>query len=101
MSCRVGLILILTLPAEIPSILTFPASPSTQDLQGSKKKAAAYLEIRLRTLTNPYAVAMALYALANENKPYHKILFKFASPGLCMKMFKIHLDQQICDSLEM
>lgn len=100
MLCRVGLILILTLPAEIPNILTFPTSPSTQDLQGSKEKAAAYLEMRLRTLTNPYAVAMASYALANENKPYHKTLFKFTSPGLCMKMFKIHFDQQIFDSLE-
>lgn len=80
---------------------TVPTCPSTQGLQGSKQKAAAYLEMRLPTLTNPYAVAMASYALANENKPYQKILFKFASPGLHITMSKIHFNQQICHSMEM
>ncbi|XP_062296918.1 complement C3-like [Scomber scombrus] len=43
-------------------------------------KAVAYLENRLPSLTNPYAVAMTSYALANENKLNQEILFKFASP---------------------
>ena len=67
---------------------TLPISLSTQGLQDSKKKAATYLEMRLPTLSNPYTAAMASYALANENKPYHKALFKFASPGLDIKIFR-------------
>lgn len=65
---------------------------STQGLQGSKEKATTYLEKRLLTLINPYAVAMASYALANENKLFHKTLFKFASPGLskCLKFTLIN-----------
>ncbi|TWW59602.1 Complement C3 [Takifugu flavidus] len=49
-------------------------------LQASKAKAVVYLEMRLPTLINPYAVAIASYALANENKLRQDILFKFASP---------------------
>eukprot|EP00066_Takifugu_rubripes_P021351 XP_011610617.1 PREDICTED: complement C3-like isoform X1 [Takifugu rubripes] len=49
-------------------------------LQASKAKAMVYLEMRLPTLINPYAVAIASYALANENKLRQDILFKFASP---------------------
>lgn len=44
-------------------------------------KAVAYLEARLPSLTNPYAVAMTSYALANEKKLNREILYKFASPG--------------------
>jgi len=44
-------------------------------------RAATYLEQRLPILTNPYAVAIASYALANENKLNKKILYKFAAPG--------------------
>nr|XP_033961985.1 complement C3-like [Pseudochaenichthys georgianus] len=44
--------------------------------------AVAYLERRLPSLTNPYAVAMTSYAMANENKMNHGILYKFASPEL-------------------
>lgn len=44
-------------------------------------KAVAYLEARLPSLTNPYAVAMTSYALANEKKLNRQILYKFASPG--------------------
>lgn len=58
------------------------AFSSTQGLQASKAKAVVYLEMRLPTLINPYAVAMVSYALANENKLRQDILFKFASPGL-------------------
>uniref|UniRef100_A0A3Q2NZ05 Complement C3 n=1 Tax=Fundulus heteroclitus TaxID=8078 RepID=A0A3Q2NZ05_FUNHE len=43
-------------------------------------RAAGYLEQRLSTLTNPYAVAMTSYALATENKLNKEILFKFAAP---------------------
>ncbi|KAF3852636.1 hypothetical protein F7725_005991 [Dissostichus mawsoni] len=42
-------------------------------------KAVAYLERRLPSLTNPYAVAMTSYAMANENKMNREILYKFAS----------------------
>ncbi|XP_032389036.1 complement C3 isoform X2 [Etheostoma spectabile] len=55
---------------------------TVNSLQDSIDKAAAYLEKRLPSLINPYAVAMASYALANENKLNKEILFKFASPEL-------------------
>nr|XP_033478955.1 complement C3-like isoform X1 [Epinephelus lanceolatus]XP_033478956.1 complement C3-like isoform X2 [Epinephelus lanceolatus] len=51
-------------------------------LQVSIEKAAAYLEKRLPSLINPYAVAITSYALANENKLNQEILLKFASPDL-------------------
>ena len=37
-------------------------------MAGSIDKAVAYLEKRMPSLTNPYAVAMTSYALANEDK---------------------------------
>lgn len=55
--------------------------PSFQSLPGSIAKAVAYLERHLPTLVNPYAVAMASYALANENKLNRNILYKFAHQG--------------------
>ncbi len=75
---------------KIPAIYVFSAySPfsflsflSVQSLPGSIDKAVAYLEKRLPHLTNPYAVAMTSYALANENKLNQEILYKFASPGV-------------------
>ncbi|XP_062283382.1 complement C3-like isoform X1 [Scomber scombrus] len=51
-------------------------------LPGSIDKAAAYLERRLLSLINPYAVAMTSYALANENKLNQEFLLMFASPDL-------------------
>ncbi|RVE75825.1 hypothetical protein OJAV_G00002690 [Oryzias javanicus] len=51
-------------------------------LQGSIDMAVAYLERRLPSLTNPYAVAMTSYALANEGKLNREILYKFISPEL-------------------
>uniref|UniRef100_A0A8C5NDE5 Complement C3-like n=1 Tax=Gouania willdenowi TaxID=441366 RepID=A0A8C5NDE5_GOUWI len=45
-------------------------------------KSVAYLEKRLPTLTNPYAVALASYALANNNKLNREVLFRFISPAL-------------------
>uniref|UniRef100_A0A8D0AIM2 Complement C3-like n=1 Tax=Sander lucioperca TaxID=283035 RepID=A0A8D0AIM2_SANLU len=45
-------------------------------------KAVNYLERRLPSLTNPYAVAMTSYALASENKLNKEILYKFASTEL-------------------
>lgn len=48
----------------------------------SIEKAVTYLEMRLPTLTNPYAVTMASYALANANKLNREILNKFASSEL-------------------
>ena len=43
--------------------------------------AVGYLERRLPSLTNPYAVAMVSYALANENKLNKEILYRFVSQG--------------------
>uniref|UniRef100_A0A3P9H9A7 Alpha-macroglobulin receptor-binding domain-containing protein n=1 Tax=Oryzias latipes TaxID=8090 RepID=A0A3P9H9A7_ORYLA len=51
-------------------------------LPGSIDKAVAYLEKRLPSLTNPYAVAMTSYALANEGRLNRQILYKFVSPEL-------------------
>ncbi|XP_034543361.1 complement C3-like [Notolabrus celidotus] len=45
-------------------------------------KAVAFLENRLPGLTNPYAVAMTSYALANENKMDRAVLYKFVSSEL-------------------
>ncbi|KAM7418856.1 hypothetical protein PAMA_016130 [Pampus argenteus] len=55
---------------------------TVNSLPGSIDKAVAYLEKRLPSLTNPYAVAMTSYALANERKLNREILYKFASPEL-------------------
>ncbi|XP_041789937.1 complement C3-like [Chelmon rostratus] len=55
---------------------------SVKSLPDSTNKAVAYLQKRLPSLTNPYAVAMTSYALANENKLNREFLFKFASPDL-------------------
>uniref|UniRef100_A0A3Q1I2L2 NTR domain-containing protein n=1 Tax=Anabas testudineus TaxID=64144 RepID=A0A3Q1I2L2_ANATE len=49
-------------------------------LQDSINEAVSYLEKHLANLTNPYAVAMTSYALANENKMNREILHKFVSP---------------------
>uniref|UniRef100_A0A3B3I5E3 Anaphylatoxin-like domain-containing protein n=1 Tax=Oryzias latipes TaxID=8090 RepID=A0A3B3I5E3_ORYLA len=43
-------------------------SATVNTLLGSINRAVAYLEKRLPSLTNPYAVAMTSYALANEGK---------------------------------
>ncbi|XP_038554036.1 complement C3-like [Micropterus salmoides] len=55
---------------------------TVNSLPGSVDKAVAYLERRLPSLTNPYAVAMTSYALANENKLNQEVLYKFASSEL-------------------
>eukprot|EP00063_Salmo_salar_P081104 XP_014055939.1 PREDICTED: complement C3-like [Salmo salar] len=55
---------------------------SVNSLPGSMVKAVAYLEKRLPHLTNPYAVAMTSYALANAEKLNKETLLKFASPQL-------------------
>uniref|UniRef100_A0A8C9XID4 Uncharacterized protein n=1 Tax=Sander lucioperca TaxID=283035 RepID=A0A8C9XID4_SANLU len=57
-------------------------SASVNSLPGSIDKAVNYLERRLPSLTNSYAVAMTSCALANENKLNKQILYKFASPDL-------------------
>ncbi|XP_072240559.1 complement C3-like [Leuresthes tenuis] len=56
-------------------------SSSVNSLPNSIHKATSYLERRLPHLTNPYAVAMTSYALANENKLNKQILYNFAGPG--------------------
>ncbi|KAM6941958.1 complement C3-like [Lycodopsis pacificus] len=55
---------------------------SVNSLPASIGKAVVYLERRLPSLTNPYAVAMTSYALANENKLNKDILFNFVSSDL-------------------
>ncbi|KAG7457235.1 complement C3-like [Solea senegalensis] len=55
---------------------------TVSSLPGSIDKAVAYLEKRLPRLTNPYAVTMSSYALANQDKLNREILYKFASPEL-------------------
>ncbi|XP_045902912.1 complement C3-like [Micropterus dolomieu] len=57
-------------------------SATVNSLPGSIDKAVAYLERHLQSLTNPYAVAMTSYALANENKLNQEVLYKFASSEL-------------------
>uniref|UniRef100_A0A8C7XR24 Complement component c3a, duplicate 5 n=1 Tax=Oryzias sinensis TaxID=183150 RepID=A0A8C7XR24_9TELE len=57
-------------------------SADIYNLAGSIDKAVAYLEKRLPSLTNPYAVAMTSNALANEGKLNREILYKFVSPEL-------------------
>ncbi|KAK5883982.1 hypothetical protein CesoFtcFv8_020249 [Champsocephalus esox] len=49
---------------------------SVDNLPRSIEKAVAYLERRLPSFTNPYAVAMTSYAMANEDKMNREILFK-------------------------
>ncbi|KAM4750144.1 complement C3-like [Anableps anableps] len=55
-------------------------STTVPSLPNSMSKAEAYLEQRLQSLTNPYAVALTSYALANSKKLNREILFKFAAP---------------------
>lgn len=55
---------------------------TVNSLPSSIEKAVTYLERRLPNLSNPYAVAITSYALANENKLNREILYKFASPEL-------------------
>ncbi|XP_029383711.1 complement C3-like [Echeneis naucrates] len=51
-------------------------------LPSSINKAVTYLEKRLPSLTNPCAVAITSYALANENKLNQATLFAFSSADL-------------------
>ncbi|XP_062395864.1 complement C3-like isoform X2 [Sardina pilchardus] len=53
-------------------------SKSVTSLPESMKKATEYLEGRLKTLSNPYAVAMVSYALANVGKLNQEVLLKHA-----------------------
>ncbi|XP_077574394.1 complement C3-like [Stigmatopora nigra] len=55
-------------------------SETVNSLEDSETKAIEYLEKRLPSLTNPYAVAMTSYALANRDKLNKELLYKFASP---------------------
>ncbi|KAK9981658.1 hypothetical protein ABG768_001182 [Culter alburnus] len=54
---------------------------AVQSLQESIRKAVDFLESRLPRLTNPYAVAMTSYALANADKLNKDILMKHSSQG--------------------
>ncbi|XP_063065969.1 complement C3-like [Engraulis encrasicolus] len=50
-------------------------------ISSSVSRAAHYLGLRIHTLTNPYAVAMATCALANEGPWNDDILFSHSSKG--------------------
>ncbi|XP_026068420.1 complement C3-like [Carassius auratus] len=52
---------------------------SVSSLPESIRKAVVFLEGRLPQLTNPYAVAMTSYAMANENKLNKDILMRHSS----------------------
>uniref|UniRef100_A0A665W5Z9 Complement C3-like n=1 Tax=Echeneis naucrates TaxID=173247 RepID=A0A665W5Z9_ECHNA len=52
-------------------------------------------EQQLPSFSNPYAAAIASYALANENALNHQILFKFMSPGLVFCLFCFTLQATI------
>ncbi|XP_076845570.1 complement C3-like [Brachyhypopomus gauderio] len=52
---------------------------SVTSLPDSTKKATEYLQRRIQTLTNPYAVAMTSYAMANAGKLNKEFLMKFSS----------------------
>jgi len=69
------------------SCIPFLYSSFVQSLPGSIDKAVAYLERRLQSLTNPYAVAITSYALANEQKLNLEVLYKFVSPGAAKRIF--------------
>lgn len=60
---------------------------SPQSLPQSRYKAVLYLERRLPGLSNPYAVAMASYALANEGRLNKETLKRFASPGYFFTLY--------------
>lgn len=58
----------------------------------SRSKALSYIEGRLQSLTSSYAVAMASYALANENKFNREVLYRFVSPGVVSQFYvPIHI----------
>ncbi|XP_072513378.1 complement C3-like isoform X2 [Salminus brasiliensis] len=48
-------------------------------LPGSMEKAIKYLDRRIPTMTNPYAIAMTSYAMANAGKFNKDLLMKFSS----------------------
>lgn len=70
-------------------------SPSVQSLPGGIDKAVAYLEKRLPALTNPYAVAMTSYALAQENKLNREILYNFISPGVVTQKYFLSYSETV------
>uniref|UniRef100_A0AAY5KVW7 Anaphylatoxin-like domain-containing protein n=1 Tax=Esox lucius TaxID=8010 RepID=A0AAY5KVW7_ESOLU len=55
---------------------------TVNNLKASMDKAVTYLENRVNRLTNPYAVPVTFYALANAGKLNKETLMKFASPEL-------------------
>ncbi|XP_073716226.1 complement C3 isoform X1 [Misgurnus anguillicaudatus] len=52
---------------------------SVGSLHDSMRKAVGFLEGKLQKLTNPYAVAMTSYAMANAEKLNHDILMKHST----------------------
>ncbi|KAL7845318.1 hypothetical protein AOLI_G00235100 [Acnodon oligacanthus] len=54
---------------------------SVPSLAQSMQKATEYLQRRIPTLTNPYAVAMTSYAMANAGKFDKALLMKYSSGG--------------------
>ncbi|XP_034543955.1 complement C3-like [Notolabrus celidotus] len=54
-------------------------SDTVNSLPSSINKAVTYIETHLHRLTNPYAVAISSYALANQGKLNLEVLYKFVS----------------------
>lgn len=55
-----------------------------QSMPETRRGAVAYIERRLPRVTSTYAVAMASYALANENKFNRELLYRFISSGVVL-----------------
>uniref|UniRef100_A0A667XCD2 Complement component c3a, duplicate 5 n=1 Tax=Myripristis murdjan TaxID=586833 RepID=A0A667XCD2_9TELE len=68
---------------------------TVNSLPGSIDKSVGYLERRLPSLTNPYAVAITSYALANENKLNREILDRFATSVKMYNTVTIHYARPI------
>lgn len=60
-----------------------------QEIPERIHRAVTYLENRLPSLTYPYAVTMASYALANEKKMNREILFKFIAKGVVTQQYSL------------
>ncbi|KAK7930173.1 hypothetical protein WMY93_006568 [Mugilogobius chulae] len=55
---------------------------TVNSLPNAVEKSVAYLEKHLPSLTNPYAVAITSYALANEQRFNKEILYNYVSPEM-------------------
>uniref|UniRef100_A0A8B9JQ87 Complement component c3a, duplicate 1 n=1 Tax=Astyanax mexicanus TaxID=7994 RepID=A0A8B9JQ87_ASTMX len=64
-------------------------------LPESMNKAIDYLSSKIPTMTNPYAIAMTSYAMANADKFNKDLLMKFSSGGRYIQKFE--MDKQLSE----